>query len=99
MVPLPCAPSEVHPSTTSIGRPGDIDLFPMVLPDVGDPQVGGLSIEAEPPRVAEPDRPDLGTGSSDGDEGVVGRHGVRPIARVRVDAQDLAKPLTEVESP
>src|ERR1043165_7759363 len=36
-----------------------VDLFILVLADVGDPEVAGLAIEGEAPRVAQAVRPDL----------------------------------------
>ncbi len=36
-----------------------VDLLELVLADVGDPEVAGDRVEREPPRVAQPERPDL----------------------------------------
>ena len=40
----------------------EVDLLDRVLADVGDPEVVGGPVEREPPRVAQPDRPDLRCG-------------------------------------
>jgi hypothetical protein len=37
----------------------EIDLFVLVLTDVADPEVAGLAIETETPRIAKSVRPDL----------------------------------------
>src|SRR4029079_13003480 len=39
--------------------PLDVVLLPVALAHVADPQVAVRSIEADPPRVAEPRQPDL----------------------------------------
>ncbi len=33
---------------------GEVDLFPVILADVGDVHVAGLAVEGELPRVAQP---------------------------------------------
>ena len=43
--------------------PQPVDLLPLVLADVADPEVAGVAVEREPPRVAQPVRPDLGPGA------------------------------------
>ncbi len=40
----------------------EVDLFPEILPDIANPHVTGLAVEAELPRVAQPVRPDLRQG-------------------------------------
>src|SRR5262249_35066474 len=68
-----------------------VDLLPRALPDVGDPQVAGLGVEREAPRVPQPVHPDLGPATAR-HERVVGRDRVRQrAARRGVDAQDLAE--------
>ena len=59
----------------------EVDLFPLVLPDVGDVQVAGAAIEAEAPWVAQapvPDQPGL----------IAGQRGGRCVL---VEPQDLAQ--------
>src|SRR3954451_15016832 len=100
VVTLHRAPSEVRAASTAVCCPTDIDLFPLVLTDVGDPQVAGRTVEAEPPRVAQTDRPDLRTGPVHTDEWIVGWHRVSGVAsRMRIDPQDLAQPFPLVERP
>ena len=43
-----------------------VDLFPRVLADVADPEVAVGAVEGEAPRVAQPERPDLGRASPPG---------------------------------
>src|SRR5262249_49756489 len=50
-----------------------VDLLPLVLSDIGDPQVARLPIERVPPRIAQPERPDLGPNPGAPDEWIVGR--------------------------
>ena len=67
-----------------------VDLLDLVLADVRDPQVAVVPVEREPPRVAQPCRPDLVTCVElvVADEGVVG--GNRRIDR-RVQSEHLAE--------
>src|SRR5204863_6596259 len=68
----------------------EVDLFPVVLADVADPEVAGGGVEREAPRVAEAPGPDLGTGAALADERVGRRDGVRLAGRrLGVDAEDL----------
>lgn len=52
-----------------------IDLFPLRLPDIGNPQVAGLPIKAPAPGIAQPQRPDFAAGGLF-EEGVVARYGI-----------------------
>jgi hypothetical protein len=63
-----------------------VDLLPRVLADVGEPEVPGLAVEREPPRVAQPVGDDLPRGVVDVEEGVVGRDPVG-LGGQRVDPQ------------
>src|SRR2546422_6492297 len=73
----------------------EVPLLPRVLADVGDKEIPGLTVEAEPPRVAETIRPDLGPRARRAPEGVRCRDRVGSGA-VHVDAEDLAEELTEI---
>jgi len=77
-------------ATARFRRPLDVDLFPRVLADVGDVQVSSQPIEAEAPRVAQAEGPDLRQGVVDVDERVVVRN---PVAGLRrdVESQELAE--------
>ena len=61
--------------------------------DVADPQVAGLAIERHPPRVAQPEVPDLGQCVGLVHERVVGRDRVARVAgtAIDVDPEDLAE--------
>src|SRR5439155_7220287 len=85
-------PAEVR--TAKAARPHAVDLLVAVLPDVADPQVAGLPVETEAPRVAQPIRPDLRPVARLAGERVVGRDPVwlgRPGIGAHVDAQELAE--------
>ena len=72
---------------------GDVDLLAGVLPDVGDHHVARRPIEGEAPGIAQPVGPDLVAACRRG-EGIAGRDRVgRDLARMRVDAEDLAQQL------
>src|SRR5204862_6738048 len=91
--PLDPVPTEVRAGAPAPGH--EVDLLPLVLTDVGDPQVAGLAIPGEPPRVAEPVGPDLGQPAAPG-ERIVGRDRVLAAGgRPRVDPQDLAQHRVE----
>ena len=67
----------------------EINLLPAVLPDVAGPEIPGVAVKAEPPRVAQAVCPDL-TAPAARREGIVRRDGVG-LFRGRpghVDAQD-----------
>src|SRR5439155_807490 len=66
--PLHEAPAVVLPSRAR-GRL-EVHLLPLVLTDVGDKEIPELPVEAEPPRVAETVRPDLGPRARRAPEGV-----------------------------
>src|ERR1051325_9198604 len=70
----------------------EVDFFVDVLADVADPEVAGLAVEGEAPRVAQAVRPDLPARG----EGVARGDGIR--RPVDVDAEDLAEELVEVLS-
>src|ERR1043165_1064508 len=71
-----------------------VDLFVLVLADVGHPEVAGLAVEGETPRVAQAVRPDLAARAGARGERVGGGDGVRRA--VDVDARELAEKLAEV---
>ena len=73
------APSVVHPPAGTAAGKRDIDLLPFALADVANPQVTGHAVERVAPRVAQADRPDLGSGIVDADVWVVGGHGIRQV--------------------
>jgi hypothetical protein len=75
----------------------EVDLLALVLSDVPDEQVACLPVEGEPPRIAQPVGPDLGTGSGHSHEGVAGRNGVGQGA-VHVEPQDLAQERAQILS-
>src|SRR5206468_9409396 len=91
--PLHEAPAVVLPSRAR-GRL-EVHLLPLVLTDVGDKEIPELPVEAEPPRVAETVRPDLGPRARRAPEGV-GRRDHVGSGAVHVDAEDLAEELTEI---
>ena len=70
-----------------------VDLLVAILADVADPQVAGLAIEREAPRVAQAERPDEVV-TRHADVGIRGRDRVR-LPRVDVDPEDLAQQRTE----
>ena len=99
--PLEGAPSEVDAlgRIAAIGGDGVVDLFPLALAHVADPEIARRGIERESPRVAQPVRPDRRVGGWVADERIVGRHGEwRTIdGSDRIDAQDLAETAQEIE--
>src|SRR2546422_9160590 len=68
----------------------EVPLLPRVLAAVGDKEIPELPVEAEPPRVAETIRPDLGPRARRAPEGVRCRDRVGSGA-VHGDAEDLAE--------
>src|SRR6266516_1788208 len=66
-----------------LGRVAVVDLFPVALADVADPEVARLVVEREAPRVPKPDADALSSRS--------GAH--------RVDAKQLAEPALQVLGP
>ena len=87
---LDAVPPEVQAAGAGAG---DVDLLPAPLADVADPQVAGLAIERHPPRVAQPEVPDLGQGVGLVHERVVGWDRVARVTgtSVDVDPEDLAE--------
>jgi hypothetical protein len=83
-------PAEVE---TGGAGPGHVDLLPVVLADVTDPEVAGAPIEREAERVAEAIEPDLSAGAGCPDERVPAGDRVVRAARgvIDVDPQDLAE--------
>src|SRR2546428_13883168 len=73
----------------------EVHLLPLVLTDVGDEEIPELPVEAEPPRVAETERPDLGPRARRAPEGVRCRDRVGSGAG-HVDAEERAEELTEI---
>ena len=72
-----------------------VDLLVAILADVGDEEVAGRAVEADPPRVAQAPGPDC-VGAGRADERVVRRDRVIAVRRrtrvpFDVDAQDLAE--------
>src|SRR5687767_11010949 len=80
------------PAEVDSAPPGrdDVDLFPAVLPHVGDIEEVLLGVEAEAPGVAQPVGPNLTAGAALAGEGVVGgdRVGVAPVD---VETQQVAE--------
>ena len=99
---LHAVPAEVRAAARVEASDGgeSVDLLPLALADVGDPQVTGQRVEREPPRVADAVEPHLGGAVLAVGEGVAGgdRVGVVVVASLRVDAQDLAEQLVRVLS-
>ena len=77
----------------------EVDLFPLVLPDICRPQLTGLAVDAHAPNVSQTVGPDflarvvLAIG-----ERIVGRDAVLQVAAAAVDvnAQDFAEQVVEV---
>jgi hypothetical protein len=69
-------------------------LLAYALAHVGDEEVAGRAVEAEPPGVAQPAGPDLRPGGRLACERVVGRN--RVWQGVHADAQDLPEQRTQV---
>jgi hypothetical protein len=91
---LPAVPAVVGAGSADDARRrtrGDVDLLASVLPYVGDHHVASRSIEGEAPGIAQPVGPNLLAIRRPG-EGIAGRDRVgRDLARMRVDAKDLAQ--------
>src|SRR5262245_2151961 len=81
-------PPEVVAATD--GPRQEVDLLPLRLADVAEPEVARLAIEAPAPRIADAELPDLFAPAGAVDVGIVARDRVRR-SRVDVDAQDLAE--------
>src|SRR5438105_1296920 len=83
---------ESVPAVVETGAPRvrDVDLFPMILADVGDDQAMLQRIEAEAPWIAQSNGPDLRARASAPHIGIVARDRVR-IAGVHVQSQELAE--------
>ncbi len=92
-VALDHAPAEVGAGGM---RPREeVDFLLRILSDVADVEVAGHPIEAESPRIAQPQRPDLRPAQARGRERVV--RGIRVGRRVvDVDAQHLAEQLVRI---
>src|SRR3989442_13137102 len=91
--PLHEAPAVVL--ATRAGGRLEVHLLTGALADVGDEEIPPQPVEAEPPRVAETVRPDLGPRARRAPEGV-GRRDRVGSGAVHVDAADLAEELTEI---
>src|SRR5437764_11390513 len=90
MIAFEPAPPVVHPAGGSSRL--EVDLLPLVLSHVTDPQVAGGPVEGEPPRVPQTEVPDLGHCVLAVAKGVVGRDAVRLTAlRPRIDPEELAQ--------
>jgi hypothetical protein len=91
-------PAEVHSAGTA--GADEINLFARTLSHVADEQIARHSIEAEPPRVAQSVRPDLGAyaGLRRPHKRVVGRNAVgkRAGCGIHVDAKYFAQQAGEV---
>src|SRR5207247_9674738 len=75
----------------------EVDFFLVASSHVADPQVAGLPVELEPPRVAKAVGPDLSPGPSPVREGVVRRDPIGLGAqRARVYAEQLGEQDAEV---
>src|SRR4051812_1322661 len=72
----------------------EIDLFPCVLADVRDEEVAGQPIEAETPRVAQAEGPDLRSRRAGrAGEGIRGRNHIAVAAHV--EPKDLSAQVRE----
>src|SRR5205823_7640792 len=75
----------------------EVDLLVLVLAHVADPQVAGLAIERETPRIPQAPHPGLGADTGPSDEGIVGRDRVRGTSPRRgIHAQNLRQERREV---
>src|SRR5258708_3828977 len=85
-------PAVVHAASN------DVDLFDVVLPDVGHVQLAGLGVERHLVRVAKTERPDLTAGTGRVDERIAGRDLVSRRLRTghRIDPEDLAEKGREI---
>jgi hypothetical protein len=77
--------------TARTGGGLEVDLFVPVLSDVGDPEVAGVAVERETPRVPETVGPDLRTGARGVDERIAGRDPDAAGVALDVETQDLAE--------
>src|SRR5205085_8949608 len=68
---------------------------PTVLADVGDPEIAGRAIEAESPRIAKAERPDLAARAGAIHERIRRRDRV-PRGAVDVDAQNFSEQRREI---
>src|SRR6478735_407109 len=81
----------------------DVDLFPMVLADIGNVEGAQRAVEAVPPRIAQAECEDL-VGAGRPDEGIVGRYRIvlcriaRKSVAVHVKTQDVAEQVVDVLS-
>src|SRR4029450_5259349 len=73
---LHLVPAEVRPPSATGRGLKLVDLLPLVLADVADPEVAVGAVEAEAPRVADPVEPHLGPPARPIGERVVGRNAV-----------------------
>jgi hypothetical protein len=86
VVPLAHVPAQV--GVAGVTRGEELDLFPVVLADVADPQLASHAVEGEAPRVPQAIVPDLSRLAGIPGERLVGRDVRR--RKLRVDAQQLA---------
>jgi hypothetical protein len=93
---------EAVPAVVRAAR-ADVDLLPCPLANVRDEELARGAIEARPPRVAQPERPDL-VGARDPDERIVRWHAVVPLSvrreciAVHAEPEDLAKQTIDILS-
>src|SRR5262245_56481786 len=75
-----------------------VDRFPQILADFAGPQVAGLPIEAELPRLAESVRPQLRPRARRLDEWIILRNAVilARIGMIDVDANDAGEEVADV---
>src|SRR5690606_12983084 len=85
--PLHDVPAVIFPAPAL--RRLQVDLFPLVLPYVGNVKISRFTIEGKAPRVAKPQRPYFRPGLGVIDKGVVRRDGVR-LPSIHVNPQDFA---------
>ena len=77
----------------------EVDLLPLILPDVRRPEVAGLAIETHAPDVAQAVRPNLPARVVlASDKRVVRRDAVRQLAGagIDIDAENLAQQVTQI---
>ena len=95
---FPEAPPEVGAPPGALRCREDVDLLPVGGADICDPEVARCPIEAEPPRVAKAEGPDLVAGTGPTDERIVVGNGVPTVGdrRAHVDAEQLRQQRPEV---
>lgn len=91
------APTEVltAPRPLFAARGHEVDFFDLILADVGDDEVTGLSIEREAPGIAQAVGEDLGASAGSTAEGVVLWDVIPPVGP-RIDPDQLSEQLAQI---